>query len=152
MDDLLDFLDEIGFGLQDRIRAIIRTKNKIATGRLEQSIDFAVGKEGTGKYFLRLLAADYAVFVNDGRKPGLKMPPKEPIEAWMKVKNIDVKYSYPIRVKIARDGIPAVKFFETAIAELERDFADDISKFTTEYSKELDKQFTNIFRSGFKTK
>jgi hypothetical protein len=147
MDDLLDFLDDIGEGLQSRIRAILRTQNKIATGKLEKSIDYAVGKDGAGSYFIRLLAADYWIFVNDGRRAGAKMPPKEPIEAWMKVKGIDLKYSYPIRVKIARDGIVAVKFLETAIEQLEKDFQQDIIKFTTEYSKELDSQFKNIFRT-----
>jgi hypothetical protein len=146
-DDFLDFLDDIGEGLQSRIRAIINSKNKIATGKLEKSIDYAIGKDGAGSYFVRLLAEPYWIYVNDGRRAGAKMPPKQPIDEWLKIKGIDLKYSYPIRVKIAKNGIPAVKFLETAIEQLEKDFQQDIIKFTTEYSKELDSQFKNIFRT-----
>lgn len=53
----------------------------------------------------------YGLYVNDGRKPGSKMPPAQPISDWMKAKGIEQKYLYPIRRKIGRDGIKPRPFF-----------------------------------------
>lgn len=60
---------------------------------------------------------DYSVYIDEGRKPG-KMPPKKPVEEWMKRHNIPLSASYPIRKKISIRGIDARPFLGMATKRL----------------------------------
>lgn len=67
---------------------------------------------------------NYAIVMEEGRRPGGKMPPAEPIERWveLKARRGDLSLgertvrsvAFVIRRKIARDGTPAHKFFAKA--------------------------------------
>ena len=94
--------------------AILKLKSKEATGKLLQSLKSDL-REGLEQIVLEIEMEDYGKWVDKGRRAGEKMPPKEPIEKWMELKGIDLKYSFPIRRKIGRDGIEAVNFFEVPL-------------------------------------
>lgn len=51
----------------------------------------------------------YAIFVNDGRRPG-KQPPIKTIEDWCKRKGIKKEYAYSIAKAIGKKGIKPTPF------------------------------------------
>lgn len=76
---------------------------------------------------LEISMPGYALYVNDGRKPGSKMPPATPIKEWMERKSIPLSALYPIRRKIGRDGIkprPFFHYFTDNLDKLVNDIAD----------------------------
>lgn len=75
-------------------------------------------------------AGSYAIWVHEGRRPGGKLPPREPIEAWARRHGIPEEAVFNIQRAIAARGIPATKFLERAMAEaipgIERRLAQNI--------------------------
>lgn len=51
--------------------------------------------------------APHAVYVEGGRRPGAKMPPLDPIRAWVLRHGMPASAAWPVARKIARDGIKA---------------------------------------------
>lgn len=76
---------------------------------------------------------DYAVFVDQGRKPG-KQPPLKTIQQWCKEKGINQSAAFPIARKIGERGIKPTNFlkafyqFKELIADLTKQTAIDITK------------------------
>jgi hypothetical protein len=56
----------------------------------------------------------YAINVEEGRKPGGKMPPSDAIAAWMAIKGIAPELNFVIRRGIAKHGIPPKPFMGPA--------------------------------------
>jgi len=54
---------------------------------------------------------DYGVYVDKGRKPNSKLPPKGVLLEWMKLKGIPANKEFPIRASIAKFGIPPTNFW-----------------------------------------
>jgi hypothetical protein len=148
MDDerALDFFEMLGEDMVVRVKRILEMKNKLATGSLIRSIDYAVGKDGSGEYFVQLLANPYWYWVNFGRAPG-KFVPVDKLHDWMRIKGIDLKYSYPINNSIRINGIKGTFFLEESVIEIEREFESDIENY---YGKKLDEELSNQFRSAFR--
>jgi len=65
---------------------------------------------------VNILAPDYFVFIDKGRKPNSKMPPYKPIADWVKRKNIETTAIFAIRKSIGIKGIPAKNITEDIIA------------------------------------
>jgi hypothetical protein len=61
--------------------------NKSATGDLIKSVRYEVLETANG-IMLNIIASDYFKFVDEGRKPGGKMPPPDKILGWVKAKSI----------------------------------------------------------------
>src|SRR5690349_16078021 len=94
---------------------ILKEKNKEARGKLLQSLRFDL-REGIEQIILEIEMEDYGKYVDKGRGPNKKMPPDNAeFKEWMVLRGIDSKFSFPIRRKIGRDGIPAVNFFEVPL-------------------------------------
>lgn len=62
-------------------------------------------------------AAPYAIAVHEGRSPGAKQPPVEPLKEWARRHGMPEAAAYPIARKIGSQGIPATKFLEGAFLE-----------------------------------
>ena len=62
-------------------------------------------------------AAGYAIWVHEGRRPGGKMPPREPIEAWARRHGIPEEAVFNIQRAIAAHGIAPTKYLERAFTE-----------------------------------
>lgn len=166
---LFDLLDALGAETVLEIKRILESSNKVASGMLLKSIDYAISKDKEGSFGIRLLAEDYWIYVNDGRRPGAKRPPygqwaidkygKDPIGEWIRTRGIQFttksgrpmsleQMGFLISRKIGRDGIKAVNFVERAIEKIKVMFADDLkNQWGEEYSKELE----NLFKRNFKS-
>lgn len=59
-----------------------------------------------------------------GRRAGSRMPPQQPIEEWMGIKGMDIKYQFIVRRNIAERGTPALHIMQRALQ-------DSRSKFST---------------------
>jgi hypothetical protein len=90
---------------------------------------------------------DYAIYVDQGRKPG-KMPPLRAVLAWMKRKNIDKKYSFVIRRKIGREGIKATNFIKAGFLKTSPDFVQLIKELQKKYAEYIAKSAKDIIISG----
>ena len=131
-----------------------KKRRSVATGTLKRSLSYnytirrnnpVVDFSATGK------AAEYLRFVLEGRRNGAKMPPIEPILAWMKVKPIRLRKpngggfekvtpaklrsaAWTIARSIATRGIEPFPFYANAIesvldrrgAEIEEAFEKEI--------------------------
>ena len=101
---------------------ILAENNKYATGNLISSLNFKVIKDIDGA-FLKIIAADYFKFVDEGRRPG-KRPPIKPIKKWVENKNIKIKnYSseqsaFIIARSIGMNGIKPLKIKNKIISEV----------------------------------
>jgi len=144
---LLDFFDELGPQFQEIIIRILREKNKVATGELIKSIDYALG-ESNGKYFIELIAAEHWEYVEYGRKPG-KFAPVAPLKAWAVAKGIPESAVWAINWKIYKMGIAAVPFVEMAIKEIEEKYADELQ--SDKFMKIYEEEWSNKLQTAFRT-
>jgi len=144
---LLDFFDELGPQFQEIIIRILREKNKVATGELVKSIDYALG-ENNGQYFIELIAAEHWEYVEFGRKPGT-FAPIAPLKEWVVLKGMPESAAYAVRWKIFNEGIAAVPFIEMAVKEIEEKYAQELQsdKFMKIYEEEWSKKLQTAFRT-----
>lgn len=120
------FLRTYGNQVEQEIEARLHGFDKIATGKLMQSIRYEI-RETANSIAITFLMEDYGKFVDKGvqgaesgrageggRSPYKfknKMPPPESIRQWLKIKGIPEKASFPIRRSIWRFGITPTNFF-----------------------------------------
>lgn len=91
---------------------------------------------------LSLFLPDYWVFIEGGRGPNKRMPPREPIIGWMRRKAIPEKFEYPIRRRIGIRGIkplPFIHIWYDNVSVLNQKMAEtaaiDLEKMVSEYIK-----------------
>lgn len=103
--NLYNKLDEIGKYVKETYKANLKNNNKIASGKLYNSIDYklVVTEDSTKLYFL---AEKYYIYVENGRRAG-KMPPLNAIKKWMLKKGIPDKNGASFRIarSIGKKGI-----------------------------------------------
>lgn len=144
---VLDLLDEMGEEWKTIIINILQREDKLATGELIKSIDYALG-EDAGKYFIELLAAEHYEYVNFGRLPGT-WAPIAPLKKWALAKGLPENVAYPVRRKIFNEGIKAIPFIEEAITEIEKKFSDRLNgdEFIKIYEEEWERKLNTAFRT-----
>lgn len=125
---LEEALKEIGNKVVVDAKSNLKKNNKLASGNLYNSIKYNIEKSKLSFEMLQ-----YGYWVDKGRKPGKGVPVDE-LKKWMKLKNIDMKYSYVINRKIKEKGIKPTFFFTMAYEKNTKDI-DDI----------LDKYIVNLF-------
>lgn len=90
--NLLDVFFELGRELTREIRAQLILNNKKATGKLIKSIDYKIIANESQRLVrfleIQIVAEDYLKNVNDGRRPGAKMPPPKKLDKWIVAKGI----------------------------------------------------------------
>lgn len=108
--NLLKELRIIGVESVQFLTQILTENDKYATGNLIKSIDYDVIKNADD-LLLKIMAADYFKYVDEGRKPGSKQPPIKPILSWVKTRNIrfknmtDKQTAFIIARSIGKKGI-----------------------------------------------
>lgn len=137
------YLKKYGESVTQEIRTRLRNNGKLASGALYDSIRFEMTDTGS-KVTISFHMLDYGRFVDKGvegaesgrageggrsvYKYTTKMPPREAIESWMKLKGIAMEASYPIRRYIFRFGITPTNFFTIPttrrVKQLERGVRD----------------------------
>jgi len=125
MPTYLDLLNDIGDKIVYDAKSILKQKKKIASGTLYESLKYKI--EGNKLLFEM---ASYGRWVDEGRKPGKYVPVKA-LESWMKLKGIDLKYSFVINRSIKEKGIKPTYFFSTAFENNMDDFDDAIDMYVS---------------------
>lgn len=126
--------------LIEKSKDILKKKNKSATSELINS--FKLIREQTNVFYkYNISVAPHSIFVDRGRKPGSKYPPKKEIDKWISVRGIkpdngitEKQLSFLIRRKIGIRGIPPTPFLyiiENGLKDinklLEKPLKDDIN-------------------------
>ena len=83
-------LNKLGEESKKFLIDVLQRNGKIASGDLIKSIDYKVIEDANG-ILLKIIANETFNFVDEGRRPGARMPPITPIENWMKRKGIGFK-------------------------------------------------------------
>ena len=116
-----DALNRLGEDYITELDALLRSLGKVASGDLIRSLSTRLMKTGFGtKYTLVIEAEDYLVYVDEGRRPGGRMPPVDPIRKWCRQKGIPEGAAFAIAKSIAENGIPPTDVIERALQNLER--------------------------------
>jgi len=70
----------------------------------------------------------YAIFIDEGRRPGSRMPPPESLYDWLKNKAIPLNAAFPIARSIGRKGIEPKPFIKESnnLDELTEKIADAV--------------------------
>lgn len=133
--ELIKVINEMGKYVKDTYKLKLKEKNKIATGKLYNSIDYKIKNTDKG-FSIYFLAEKYYINIENGRKPGGKMPPVEAIKRWISIKNINLNKGqsksgaeFMIARSIQKKGIKANPFLTNAKQGLK------------DYSKSLNKAF-----------
>jgi hypothetical protein len=99
-------LKKYGLEAVDTIKKVLIANDKGDSNFIKSlSYNFKIDVD---EIVLNINLNDYWVFIQLGRKPNSKIPPKQPILNWMKRKGIDEKYEFPIRRKIGLFGIKPI--------------------------------------------
>lgn len=136
-----------------KVKQQLRSKGKYASGDLERSIDYRIVSTNNG-YSIEILALPYFTFVENGRKPSLRitngraygLPPAKPIEDWMKAKGI-VGNSYGIRYNIAKYGVKGIFILDDILTQNTQKIADDIAEATAaQIAEQITKEMTSTLK------
>jgi len=108
--------------------------NKKATGSLIRSIKPYL-EQDDNKYFLYLEMNKYGEYVDSGRRPGSRWPPREAIRQWIRDKNIRSQYkeeqlAFLIQRKIGVRGVEPYKFIHLWYDKMDKlnDMIEDSAK------------------------
>ena len=137
-------LDDYGKSVVKEIKQNLDNTHSNATGTLKKSITYNIVFTGmlmTVEFYM----ADYGKWVDEGRKPGGKMPPLKKILEWTSVRGIDSKYVWPIAKKIAEDGIRPTNFFSIPTSQTEFEAKKMQSKLEKAMAKDIENNLTKDF-------
>jgi hypothetical protein len=131
-----------------------KRRRRVASGTLQNSLMFYVA-QNKFKYVIdfttRADAQAYASVIEDGRRPGARMPPPEAILNWMNQKNIRLQKkgggfiketpelrkaaAFQIARSIGKKGIEGIHYYRDAIDVTSEEYAE---KFREAMKKELE--------------
>jgi len=106
--------------------------NKVASGKLRDSISVKVVKVNEGESIIQVLTAEYAQWVQSGRLPGKKGIPVDALEKWIKERGLtgrDKKgryikrrsFAFAIQSNIKKFGIRPSNFLDVALEMIAND-------------------------------
>lgn len=134
-------MNEIGkrviLNLQDNLK-----KQGLQNSRIIDDLSYELDIDDD-EYELIFRVPNYGIYIEKGRKPNSKMPPKKPIDAWLKRKNIPIGASFPIRKKIAEDGIKPRPFLDT----IAKTIVDTEQAFLEQSTSEIYIRLKDIFKN-----
>ena len=81
-------------------------------GKLYKTLDYSISNEGI-TWVVTIHLEDYWKYIEDGRRPGAKMPPVEAIKKWIEYKKILPR---PIQLKSGKTVIPSTQQLAFVIA------------------------------------
>ena len=125
----------LGEKVTDTMIDTLISKGKLATGQLVQGIQHTEQFDEQDEQFVTTIKIPgYGKYVNEGRRPGAKMPPIQPILQWINVRRIRTpQYTQPqlawaIAKSIAKKGIRPTPFIENSIEFALMNFQDEIKQ------------------------
>ncbi len=165
-DDFENMLNEYAAAVVERAKSNLRIKrrvrgkivNRVASGNLLNSlvyklkfrynkptIDFTVDNDAAGKY---------ADVIEDGRRPGAKMPPVKAIEDWIKLKPLKLRNrqgefikatesniksaAFAIAKSIGKNGIEGIHYYQDAVNDTWDEYKEQL---ITAYVKGVEQRF-----------
>lgn len=147
--ELIKILTQIGNQVKKTYKQDLKNANKIASGKLYNSIGFSIKTTDTG-IMLFFEAEKYWINIEEGRRVGGKMPPVEVIKRWMIIKNIQPRNgsnnstAYLISRSISKRGIKALPFLRNIKVDLDN-YIDDIkSAITRDLTIKIQTKLSNI--------
>lgn len=141
-----DVVDRAGRNIGATRRIDGKTRRYVSTGNLRNSLTYSVRDNKRGRMYIKFYAkgeaSKYADIIEDGRKPGAKMPPVVDIRRWIIVKPLrlrDLKTgafvkmtpsrldsaAFVIARSISKKGIKGIKYFEEALNDVLTDVGDE---------------------------
>lgn len=84
---------------------------KEASGKLIKSLNWRMVSTADAIQVV-IDAEDYLIYVDKGRRPGVKPPPISALKSWCKIKGIDEGAAWPIQKSIFKFGIPPTGVIE----------------------------------------
>ena len=133
-----DFENIVLQGLEDYGENVIRIlteelvrANKVASGRLINSLNYEVKPVGEALYQIILTSEDYLKYVDKGRRPGSYVPIRA-LKEWVRFRGIPESAVYAINQNIFRFGIRPTNVISATIDRLDNEL-DDIEKAYEEY-------------------
>ena len=132
----------MGKDLAGEIKNQLARHNKVSSGELINSIRHEVRPVGND-YEVIIHAKEYLKYIDEGRKPGGKMPPIKPIEKWVrnKVATDDVEgTAWAIAWGIKHYGIIPTHIIQPAVDKIVNKWLDKIKDAVT---KEIIKKIFN---------
>jgi hypothetical protein len=116
-------------------RSILIRNNKVATGRLVNSIRYTVNPQGD----IIFLYSEDGKWVSQGRRKGARFPPPAPISRWIRAKGIQGRdkkgrfisnksLTFLISRAIARDGIKPLPFMKMAVKQSIKKLAPKLAR------------------------
>lgn len=103
--------------------------DKVASGKLMNSIDYEIGTDGNGKPILIISYIDYFENVNLGRRPEKKKVPITALLNWIKIRGIkgrnkkgqfipNLSLAFAIQTNIFKFGIRPANIYDKGLDEL----------------------------------
>jgi hypothetical protein len=136
MTEVEKYLERFGRSITSEMRTRLTNLGKSATGDLINSITYQ--RQGNN---LNILMSDYAVYVNNGRRPGGRMPPPGSLDTWLRARGIPQEADYPIRRAIAERGIKPTNFLATTIGRRQKEFENGLANaFAADVEKQIRKE------------
>jgi len=138
---LQNVLDKYGGNIVKLMKNRLMSGNKFATGNLINSLTYKYSYSN-GQYNLQITGAKYLINVDRGRRAGARMPPINPIIAWLKVKRINVNVpkegsreaalrgrAYAVAKNISKKGIKPFPILRIGqIVSASNKFKEDIAR------------------------
>jgi len=106
-------LDIIGDRIVEMTKENLRRQG-LAGSDIIKNISYSID-EFDNVYELIINIPEYGVYIDKGRKPGSRMPPKKPIDDWLKKKRIPLAASFAIRKSIGIRGIKPRPFLDAIV-------------------------------------
>lgn len=122
-------------------KSILLKNKKIATGDLYNSITYNVSADGD----ISFSYSEEGKWVTQGRRPGSRFPPPQPISNWIRAKGIkgrdpktgrfisNKSLTFLIQRAISRDGIKPLPFMQIAIDQATQQLLVELDKSITAY-------------------
>jgi hypothetical protein len=103
--------------------------NKVASGNLKNSVQVNVQPKNNNIVVLKVIMADYAEYVQQGRRPGKKNVPIKSLLDWIKERNLkgrnkkgrfisNLSFAFAIQKNINKFGIRPSNFIDFSIDKL----------------------------------
>jgi len=146
LDTLQDYADDCISLMQEKLQH---------TDNLKNSLTYKITPDKNG-WILSFEFPDYAIFVNDGRKPNSKQPPIEPIKKWAIQKGLpdwkddrgkfisENSRAFLIARAIGRRGIKPIPFMDIPLNKSAQ-LADEIGG---SFSKDLALTLQTVFNKA----
>lgn len=143
--------------LKKSVEVLMRSLDKVATKKTISSLERAVNFIGISSIQVLLYGSKVFKYIQEGRPPGSKMPPGpgsddtegwENFKAWMEARAIPLSAEFPIRRKIAIDGINAVPILDMMLVEASK--VTDEPAFQNAVLNSMANTLTELIKEGFK--